>query len=132
VRIDAFAHTDVAVQVRMDTKDDEVTETYPTIFFAVNDFQEMLQDLTVGEEGELVPFPHITASAVSCSLLSLSRPYTDRCPRASFGTPAGVREAACHDARGLIDVDPSRRGHGQSGPIIGLQKERAHHHLQRR
>jgi hypothetical protein len=112
----------------MDMKDDEVTETYPTIFFAVNDFQEMLQDLTVGEEGELVPFPHITA----LSFLSLSRPYADRCPRASFRTPAGMREAACHDARGLIDVDPSRWGHGQSGPIIGLQKERAHHHLQRR
>lgn len=41
-------------QVRMDMKEDEVTETYPTIFFAVNDFQEMLQDITVSEEGELV------------------------------------------------------------------------------
>jgi hypothetical protein len=38
----------------MDMKEDEVTETYPTIFFAVNDFQEMLQDITVSEEGELV------------------------------------------------------------------------------
>ena len=38
----------------MDMKEDEVTETYPTIFFAVNDFQEMLQDITVSAEGELV------------------------------------------------------------------------------
>lgn len=38
----------------MDRKEDEVTETYPTIFFAVNDFQDVLQDLTISEEGELV------------------------------------------------------------------------------
>lgn len=40
----------------MDRKEEEVTETYPTIFFAVNDFQDVLQDLTISEEGELVRY----------------------------------------------------------------------------
>jgi len=52
-RVETFVYAS-PTQVRMDRKEEEVTETYPTIFFAVNDFQEVLQDLTVAEEGELV------------------------------------------------------------------------------
>eukprot|EP00005_Dracoamoeba_jomungandri_P013660 CAMPEP_0174264440 /NCGR_PEP_ID=MMETSP0439-20130205/22468_1 /TAXON_ID=0 /ORGANISM="Stereomyxa ramosa, Strain Chinc5" /LENGTH=247 /DNA_ID=CAMNT_0015350309 /DNA_START=216 /DNA_END=959 /DNA_ORIENTATION=+ len=41
-------------KVRMDEKDDQVEETYPHMFFAVNNFHDDLHHLTVEETGELV------------------------------------------------------------------------------
>ncbi len=38
----------------MDKKAEEPTESYPIIFFAVDEFQEVLHDLILSEEGEIV------------------------------------------------------------------------------
>jgi len=38
----------------MDAKGEEAEETYPFIFFGVNDFQEVLEELVVDSENQLV------------------------------------------------------------------------------
>lgn len=41
-------------KVQMDAKGEEAEETYPFIFFGVNDFQEVLEELVVDSENQLV------------------------------------------------------------------------------
>jgi len=41
-------------RIRMDVKTSDVEQTYPQIFFGVNDFQNAIQDIVIDEEDQLV------------------------------------------------------------------------------
>ncbi len=90
----------------MDKKAEEPTESYPIIFFAVDEFQEVLHDLILSEEGELV-----------CVKLMATMPEDSS---TSLHLAAMVRNIIASDAL-ITYINNREEGHNNKAPSMNYE-----------